>query len=399
MLHGMNRSLTLLALVGLAGCTEIIVIDDPNETDPEVDPGDPPDEEPTCSDVPVEARHELRGATSATLFGDVLHIEGTLDDVPTYALLTLHPDVAELYGTRPDLLGGGATWTRASGTFYTRIEEGATLAFIDAADPLDTVGYSGMDLGGIVVEGFEHAIGVANGAILLCMKPYGAEQGSPHYVDLSQPGAPGVPTATTSIRCDETQSSRGSAGGGLWVTWATRDPDWNTDGVTVYDLSDPKSPSIIDHGYGVDGVHHYGYMQEVETDGYATVATLENDSYVFLYYNEPPYGHIAYSSFGGGKKKLLAVIDGRAYVVREDDEGVVLVGYDVREPLEAIDESSRIALVDAVGALDDFSALAHDETRLVVRDQVGQAFVIDLAAGTDTHPLLVVDEGIAQICE
>lgn len=397
----MNRTLALLPLAALLGCTEVIVVDDPNETNGEHDPADPPGElPPTCSEVPVEARHDLRSATSATLFGDVLHIEGVLDDRPSYVVLTLGEgsEVAELHATRPDLVGG-ATWTRATGTFYTRIEAGQTLAFIDAADPLDTVGYVGMDLGGSVVEGFERAVGVSDGTILLCMTPYGAEHGSPHYVDLSQPGAPGVPTPAPSIRCDETQSGRGSAGGGLWVTWATRDPSWNTDGVTVYDLSDPESPSTIDHGFAVDGVHHYGYIQQVETDGFTTVATLENDNYVFFYYNQPPSGQVVYSSFGGGDKKLVAVIDGRAYVVREDGDGIALVRYDVREPLERIDESGRIALVGAVGTLDDFSELAHDEARLVLRDQLGQTFVIDLEAADDVHPLLVVDPGVAQICE
>ena len=135
---------------------------------------------------------------------------------------------------------------------------------------------------------------------------------------------------------------------------------------------------------------------------------------MFLYYRDPagsttagstPAGSTVYASFGAAEKKLLAVVDGVAFVVQHESGSDAIAGYDVHDGA-SIPTSGQVAatamnvtLEGATDELEGYRALAHDAQQLVVTDTTGRLFVVPLGSTEPVQPLLVVQQGEAPACE
>ncbi|MFO0552533.1 MAG: hypothetical protein U0271_29355 [Polyangiaceae bacterium] len=242
------------------------------------------------------------------------------------------------------------------------------------------------DLGGEVPTGFARAFGAAgngsSGSISMA-----TENAAVVRFDLTDPHHPSAPEARPDAYCDGWFGHSGTAQGSLWLVWGTTEPSYHTDGVLQQDLGAPEGEANIDsHGFAVDGVHHYGYIRELESDGEISVATLDNANYVFVYYRSSA-AHVVYSSFGPGAKKLLAVSDGLAVVARETTDAKVISFYDVHDAANVVELDAHVTLTGATGALDDLRALAKDDAKVIVADADGALFDVVVGADGPTDPI------------
>jgi hypothetical protein len=388
--------LWLASLTTAGACTSLRIEDDDGGS-----PADPPLETPECF-VDPDSVLELYDVTSATLFGDTLHVQGQLEGESAYAVLRLVGSNAELHGARPDL-AGGASWTLASEGHYVRVL-GSRLDVLNASSPADASIVSSIDLEAAPPVEFA-GIGVDGDAIYLCVQAPTDEAPILSRIDLSDPLAPGAPTHVpppsdwnqANYPCNQFGKS-GLAEGALQLLF---------DGSNMM-LFDLRTSTITEsHGFVTDGVHHYGEFNAIETDGRVVATTLENDAYAFLYYaddvpgNPQPWGSIVYSSFGGGEKRLLEVVTGRAVLAVPGDSGIEIVARDI-EPAPAFETAAettdmRVALIGGSDQLDDYRVLTHDDTRLVISDRE-QLFVVPVGGSEPVTPLVLTEAGSEPVC-
>ena len=232
------------------------------------------------------------------------------------------------------------------------------------------------------------AIAVSDGGIYLCVDTGGPMPLLHRFdmVDLMYPQAAGA-----SEICDLYGGGRAEASGNLWV---------NTGEADVFFLRIGSDVSE-GHGWNPDGVHAYGGLTAVETDGHVVAATLENEAYVFLYYTNAAEQFVVYSSFGGGEKKLLAVENGRAIVALPDPEGARIVSFELDPPPaweEAVPRGDLDALIRGVEGIAALEMPAHDGNWGVLSDGT-KLFALSLGGASVNDPLLVVREGASLECK
>lgn len=365
----------------LSSCATVRVVEHDDETGTE-----PP---PSC--VEPWAGTDLVAITeigSATLIGDTLQIEGRIDDELGYAVIDLATQPYELAAQRADLLGG-ARWIHETGPYWVRLR-GTQLEVLDAESPLEPALAGATDLGASPPELLSEAVSSDGQGVFLCLWSE-AEQASFYArADLADPTTPAAPVRIDEWPCDH--YGRGVARESLWVPWA---PDG---AVSMYDLT--AAHGIDSHSFNTEGVHHYGQLTAVETDGAVVAATMENLSYAFLYYaNQEPF--VVYSNFGGGDKQLLAVAGGLAFVAFPEGDGVAVRAFDIatapdfeqtppQTPMDA-------ALVGGARDVHAYRALSYDDSRLILSD--GEAlFAVPIGARGTVEPIEVVRRGAAPSC-
>lgn len=396
MLRPMKREFLLgLACSLVAACSSLRFEDDGGDADPAPPPG------PECL-VDPDTVLELDGVESATLIGDALHLEGTVQGQESYAIVSLAGSNAELESMRPDL-AGGATWTRVGEHHFVRVI-GSRLDVLSAPSAAETSLVSSLELG--AAPPAEHAgIGSADDAAFLCLPSAASGDIVLSRIELSDPSAPGLPVpipppsdwSQSELPCDQF-GDRGLAEGRLQLLFDGSD-------MLLFDL--PSSTITESHGFVTDGVHHYGEFTAVETDGRVVATTLENEAYAFLYYaddvpgNPQPWGSIVYSSFGGGDKRLLEVVAGRAILAIPSDGGVEIVARDI-DPAPAFEEApppseTHVALTGGSSNLDDYRVLTHDDSRVIVSDGE-QLFVVALGSDEPVAPLVLTEKGTDPSC-
>jgi hypothetical protein len=369
-----------LALLLLAACSTVEIVDDDGGT---VGPEPGPQPEPQCSPDPADVV-DLIAVASGSFIGGKLHVEGRIDGRETYAVLDLRGDgVAELAELRDDLLGG-ASWTPTTPGYHVR-RRGTGLDVLRTTGEASSI-VATPDLGGLPTAGME-GLAFADGHLFACVDAPGDAPDMLTSFDVSDPKNPVlVGTVEECTWLVPLATVRGS----LWVSW---DPIT----VRLFDLATGFSDI---HGWNPDGVHAYGELTAVKTDGAVVATTLENAAYSFFYYpNEQQY--FVYTSLGPGEKQLLDVVDGVAVVAVADENDVSVIGFEVREP-PAFETPAARATLDVVlgGASSELEGLAlvgSVDRRLVLSDGV-HLYDVPLDATGSVEPLLVVRQGGADDC-
>jgi hypothetical protein len=375
----MLRRVSSLGLLAALGCGTTVVYE-------EGPPGGPPGEEPECIE-PIDPADvvEVEGVTSATLFGEHLHVEGIVGGEPGYAVLDVSREPARLVALRPDLLGG-ARWIRAAaGEHYARIR-GRRLDVIDASEPADVRLVSSTDLGVEQPAGWAQALASDGDGVLLCMRS--GEVDVLSRIDLTDPASPGAPLPRFSFGC-ERYGDRSYAEGALWVSWGATN-------VALFDLDVSGEQSIVSHAYEPQGVHQYGELTAVKGDEEIVATTMENDRYAFLYYRHSPETPYTYSSFGRGEKQLVAVMHGQAVLVVPQGDELAVTSFDISTPpawLEPVPATAMdVVLTGSDAELGSFAAVARDASRLVLAEPDALYFV-PLGGTAPVEPLVVVRDG------
>jgi hypothetical protein len=360
-------------------CRTVIVLDEDGGADPEPLPR-------SCGVDPADLV-DVRSIESASLIDTALHVEGSIGGKHDYAILqpTDH-GVAKLLEVRPDLLGGAA-WTQYGADppeqLYARAR-GSTLDVL-RANAKGAALVASHDLGAPVLPGAE-AIATSPGRLYVCLDT-GETPALFHEFDTS------APLALAPLGPSEACEIYGGEASASWFTWV----NWGATEVRFRLLGSETGTS---HAWAPDGVHAYGELTAVATDGDIIAVTLENDDYAFLYYPEDEF--VVYSSFGSGDKKLLAVNSRRAIVALPDPEGARIVSF-VLDPPPAWETAVPRGDLDAVlrGVSGDFAnleMLAHDGNHAVISDGLN-LFVVSIVGETVNDPLLVVREGANLPCE
>jgi hypothetical protein len=370
----------LLAALLFLGCGSTVI----------VDPAARRADEATCIDeVPPEDRVALGPVASATLFGGMLHLEGVVDGRFTYAIVDVSRAPARLVEERPDLLGG-ARWTAVHGVWHARLRNDR-LDVIDASDPARVVLVSSTGLGETARDG---TLAAAGSGLFFCVASAESAGDALVRVDLADPAHPGAVERHPAHACDD-DDTVALAAASLWVRWGGTPGNAS---VTLFDLAAPGSIPIVSHAFATDGVHQYGALTAARTDGRVVATTMENPAYAFFYYGDRPDEEYVYSSFGSGDKRLLEVVDGEALVlVPEPGDERSVVGFTLSLELDwyeaAPASATSVRLEGAAGALDDFSALAHDDAQLLVAD-LASVYLVPRGSSTPVERLVVLRQGV-----
>lgn len=337
-----------------------------------------------CTDpVPPIDVVDIRSPRSATLFGTTLHVEALVDGLDTYAVIDLAGTPARLVETRDDLVGG-ARWTLMDSDLHARMN-GARLEVIDAEDAAHAALITSVDMPSELVPGFTDAVGAAHTWLYFCQR---FEPGGPSYlsrIDVGDPKSPAAPEQLHGTPCD-LAANHGVAAGELWVTW-------DASSVTLYDLA--EEASINSHGFSPDGVHQYGTLTAVKTDGSAVAATMQNEAYAFLYYPDSP-SFVVYSSFGSGKKQLLDVVSGQALVAVPRGDKTAIVAFDIATPpgfeQPAPATGMEVELEESTANLGEFALLAKAQGRVIITDGA-HLYDVPIGGKSPVKPLVVTRQG------
>src|SRR2546426_3935733 len=175
-----------LAAAWLCGCSSNVLVDG--------DAAHPPmplpqDGGPSCA---ASKPLKLWAATSGTLFGDVLHIEGILGDggLGYYVLELRATGPAVLVERRYDLLGGAA-WTSLDATHYLHAQA-RELDVLYAADPRHAKLVGARATLGDLPFGWT-GMAVTDHAATFCVRPDNQGVNVAERFDLTAPESPGAP--------------------------------------------------------------------------------------------------------------------------------------------------------------------------------------------------------------
>lgn len=367
-----------------SACSTVEIVDDGA---PPAAPGEPDNpSEPACVIDPAD-RILLRSPTSATLIGRRLHIEAELGGAPVYAVLEpASSELATLEGVHPEL-EGGASWTPQAEGYWARVR-GTQLdvmaMFEQGGSLVGTV-----DLPSAQVAGSD-AIAFDGASLHLCLEEPDGAPALLHRFDVTT--TPALPIHDGAGEPCDVYPGRGLAEGDLWV---------DTGEMDVHFLG-LASGVANGHGWNPDGVHSYGLMTGVETDGHVIAVTLENQAYTFLYYTAESEQYVVYSSFGGGEKKLLDVVDGRAIMAVPKDGGVEIEAFElVPAPAWGVTAPRgdlAITLSSVAGDASGLRMLTHDTERAVLTDGTS-AFLVPLHGTGTVAPLYVAEPGAGVVCD
>lgn len=318
----------------------------------------------------------------------MLHIEAALGGERVYAVVEpASADFATLHEILPEL-EGGASWTPQAEGYWARVR-GTKLDVMAASEHGGSL-VGTTDLPAPQVSGSE-GIAFDGTYLYLCLEEEGTQPPLLHRFDVTS-SVPAHPTeAGTGEVCD-LYSGRGLAEGDLWVDTGEVD-------VRFFGLGAGVGNG---HGWNPDGVHSYGLMTGAATDGHVIAVTLENQAYAFLYYTDESEQYVVYSSFGGGDKKLLGVVDGRAIVAVPSDASVELEAFElVPAPAWGVTAPRgdlAITLSSVAGGASNLRMLTHDTERAVLTDGTS-AFLVPLHGTGTVAPLYVAEPGAGVVCD
>lgn len=138
-------------------------------------------------------------------------------------------------------------------------------------------------------------------------------QGQPELVelDLLAGGGPGAPVGLGTLACLSSQTGFAAAGD-VWVSWDNQ-PAQHSAGFMIFRIAAGQATSLYSFGFATNGVHQYGGIQGVATDGHLVVIDLENDRYLRLVdLDRTPTGIIDHQVSNLPRARLLAVAERRA---------------------------------------------------------------------------------------
>lgn len=228
----------------------------------------------------VLADHTLvERPTSGSYYGDRLYVATTVADRALFKVIGTDGRVAAPTHAWPEA-DGSATLVEVAPARLARVSTSSAgvrwLDVFDASDPDHLrrqhhlrVGY--WDRGDETLTG-------QNGRVYFCAASGPGVAPQLMEVDLNAPGGPGAPVPIEDQACRDVQTGFAAALD-VWVSWDV-DAAGGSAGWLIYRLSPGAATSIHAHGFNARGVHRYGLIEAVATDGHIVVVDLENDQYL-----------------------------------------------------------------------------------------------------------------------
>ncbi|MCB9652422.1 MAG: hypothetical protein H6730_38310, partial [Deltaproteobacteria bacterium] len=217
--------------------------------------------------------------TSGTLRGSRLYVATSISDRLRFKVVAL--DATHAAPTHP--------WPEADGSAHlvevapdrlARVSTSSVgtrwLEVFDATDPDHlrrvhrlAVGYFGRT---------DETLTGQDGRVYFCAASAPGGRPALQEVDLLAAGGPGAPVPLSDYACQDRQSGF-VATADVWVSW-DNDPVGHSAGWLIFRLSPGAATLIHSHGFNTQGVHRYGGIEQVATDGHVVVVDLENDRYL-----------------------------------------------------------------------------------------------------------------------
>jgi hypothetical protein len=326
---------------------------------------------------------DLRWPTSGMFLGGYLHVAAQRDGAAErYHVLQLAGGEGYLLRTVEALTGPARLVRVWDPALYGRLRTDAgaiQIDLVDATDPASPVLQKSRVVPGTVPGNWRSAFSAIGGHAVYCAAP--TLDAEPVMMGVNFFGdeepAPLAHQPEGEKTCAGYSQFAGTAFGTTWVTWGV-----DSDAV-VYDVTAGSSTHLADYYYNPDGVHHYGNVVGVESDGSRIVFDPSNNSEVFLYAVGSGMNYLTHAYFGShSPQKLLAVVGQVAYLASA----------------KAVTAWS-VADIDAPALLDfhvdaDFgdglaTLVAADAKRLVVSDADGRLHVVPLDGSGPARPLVV----------
>jgi hypothetical protein len=260
----------------------------------------------SCASPPPPAQHALLVDGPGSIVGGLVHVTGTLDGEPGYFVGALTPDALWLGSSS---LEGSPRWAAVDHR-YARVaasDDGIAVELLDATIPevpaiTATFAVEG-ELPAIATTAYS---GVA-GAVIFC-RALGDDPGGLVALD---PLDGTVATLPASGACGQAFDHI-EAAGPLFFRWTDGgDPTGGSVGVT--DVA--TQSSLVSFGFATSGLHDYGPILGMASDGRRVVVSPTNDDWMLLFDDEGNWGPGGpYASFApAGPKRLIAVVDEAAY--------------------------------------------------------------------------------------
>ncbi len=250
--------------------------------------------------------------TSGSLHDNRLYLATPLGDHAHFKVLGIDQDHVAALHSWPEADGSADLTVVASGKL-ARVATSTVgrrwLEVFDSTDP-DRPRRVGRYPVGYWDKSDDTLLSVA-GRVYFCAAPTPQGQAELVEVDLLAPGAPGAPVALRTLACQPSQTGF-AAEGDVWVSWDDQPAQHNA-GFMIYRIAAGEATSLYSHGFVTNGVHQYGGIQNVATDGHLVVIDLENDAYLRLVdLDRSPVGITDHLVSNLPQARLLAVAERRA---------------------------------------------------------------------------------------
>lgn len=276
---------------------------------------------------------------SGSLHGERLYLATPLGDHAYFKVLAFDRDHLAPLHSWPEA-DGSADLTQVGLGRLARISTSSTsqrwLEIFDASD-LDRprrlarhhVGYWG--------RGDDTLLSVA-GRVYFCAAA--TPSGTPQLmeVDLSAGVGNLSPVGLGTLACSDSQTGF-SAAGDLWVSFDNQ-PSQHSAGFMIFRISAGQATSLYSFGFATNGIHQYGGIEALETDGHVVVIDLENDRYLRVVdVDRTPVGINDHQVSNLPRARLLTV-SGRRALFEVQDAWVEVDLQDVTAPVRLPDHLS-----------------------------------------------------------
>ncbi|MBK6690198.1 MAG: hypothetical protein IPG45_37380 [Deltaproteobacteria bacterium] len=306
--------------------------------------------------------------TSGSLHDDRLYLATPIRALADFKVLAFDGDHVAPLHTWPEA-NGSAELTRVGPGILARVSTGSTsqrwLEVFDASDP-DRPRRTARHPVGYWDRSDDTLLNVA-GRVYFCAAP--APLAAPELMeaDLLAGAGPVVPVGLGTLACHESQTGFAAAGD-VWISFDNQ-PAQHSAGFMIFRISPGQATSLYSFGFATNGVHQYGGIQEVATDGHVVVIDLENERYLRLVdLDRAPVGITDHLVSNLPQSRLLSVQDRRAL-------------YEIRDAwveVDLNDSANPTLLPDRIAFTPPRSArfLAEDSTRVVLWNSYQGLFVL-----------------------
>lgn len=315
----------LAAVFSLAGCSATVSIATGEGSDDESG-GAGAGGEPCIPSPPPPGTPEvdLRVDGPGSVVEERLHVAGTLDGTPGYFVAKLEQEAIWI-GEAPSGLTGSPRWTEIAASRHARLDatEAIRIDVLDAAFPDAPTILREIEIEGGVPAMYRETFATDGPLLYFCHQPDPDAAAELVAVDLSAASPAPTPTGIVGA-CHMSGYDRSVAAGPLFVVWSEEEGSL---GGSVGVRNVLTGQSIASFGFAGNGIHNYGSIVGVASDGARVVVSPENDDWMLLFDDDETGGNnLPYVSFTpDGPKKLLVVVDAIAYFAVPDG----VVAYDV----------------------------------------------------------------------
>lgn len=329
----------------------------------------------------------IQDPTSASFVEGVLHMAATVDGHPTYAVIEVRDGVGYVVETHDELTGPANLVPVPLGGWYARLRrdsEGSGIDLVSAAEGREPHVVKRIDIEGEVPPAWQSVFAVVQAELITCVQRVPGEDPILGAVDAD--GAVRTVADGWAQPCSGAEpDNAGMAFGDEWVQWRTGLDGGLGGYLEISDLTTTPPTKLIDYNYNPDGVHAYGSVRAVASDGTHVVFDIGNESRFFVHDRAGANKSLVHAWFTlPGPKQLLGVIDGIAYVVNATEVALFDIGDAPADaPWDDWHAPLRPERAEASFGDDLPTLLAGSDQHLLGRDSAGRLYLVPaLPSGT-----------------